>query len=264
MGYSIRTAMTYQIQHLGFGYTDEPVIRNVSLRIERGEFVAIVGPNGVGKSTLLKLMAGLLSRFDGSIRFLDRPLADYRAVELAQRLAFVPQETHVVFPFTSEEMIRMGRLPYRSGFLFDSASDDEYVQRALALTDTGNLADKVFTQISGGERQRVVLASALTQTPEVLLLDEPTVYLDMKHQLQFYEILSRLNRQEHMTIVAVTHDINLAARHAGRMVALSEGTIVADGRPEQVLTAEKLYEVFGITADILDRPDGRKVVIPNA
>ena len=256
--------MTYEIQHLGFGYTDERVIRDVSLGIEPGEFVAIIGPNGAGKSTLLKLMAGLLSRFDGSIHFFDRPIADYRAVDLAQKLAFVPQETHVVFPFTSEEMIRMGRLPYRTGFLFDSGDDDEYVRRALALTDTEDLADRVFTQISGGERQRVVLASALAQTPDVLLLDEPTVYLDMKHQLQFYEILTRLNRQEHMTIVAVTHDINLAARNAGRMVALSEGTIVADGRPDQVLTAEKLYEVFGITADILDRPDGGKYVIPNA
>lgn len=263
MGYPKRTEMTYQIQHLHFTYTDKPVIRDVTLDIEPGEFIAIVGPNGAGKSTLLKLMAGLRFKFDGSIRFLDRSITDYQAVDLAQKVAFVPQETHVVFPFTSEEMIRMGRLPYQNGFLFDSDDDDEFVAHALALTDTTHLADKVFTQISGGEKQRVVLASALAQTPKVLLLDEPTVYLDLKHQLYFYEILTRLNREKNLTIVAITHDINLAARHAVRMIALSKGAIVADGSPDQVLTTEKLYEVFGITADVLDRPEGGKYVIPN-
>jgi iron complex transport system ATP-binding protein len=256
--------MSYRIEHLGFGYTDQPVISDVSLGIGAGEFVTIVGPNGVGKSTLLKLMAGLMPRFDGSIHFQDQAIGDYSPPDLAKRIAFVPQETHVVFPFTSEEMIRMGRLPYRSSFLFDSADDDDCVRRALDLTGTRDLAEKVFTQMSGGEKQRVVLASALAQTPDVLLLDEPTVYLDMKHQLHFYEILTRLNRQENMTIVAVTHDINLAARHSGRMVALFEGGVVADGPPDQVLTPEKLYEVFGIRADIIDRPGGGKYVIPNA
>jgi iron complex transport system ATP-binding protein len=193
---------------------------------------------------------------------MKQPIVEYAPVELARKLAFVPQETHMAFPFTVEEIIRMGCLPYRRSFLFDPASDDAHVARALALTGTEGLADKTFSRISGGERQRVVLASALAQTPRVLLLDEPTVYLDMRHQLHFYEILTQLNREEDLTIVAVTHDINLAARYAGRMIALSGGRVVADGTPDQVLTAEKLYEVFGIAADILERPRGGKVVIP--
>jgi iron complex transport system ATP-binding protein len=256
--------MTYSINSLSFRYSTSPVINNITLAIDDAEFVTLVGPNGAGKSTMLKLMAGLMPQFDGSIAFMDRAIGEYSASELARKIAFVPQETHVAFPFTTEEVIRMGRLPYRKSFLFDAQSDDVHVSRAMALTETGDLAGKTFNQISGGERQRVVLASALAQTPSVLLLDEPTVYLDIKHQLHFYEILKRLNRQEKMTVVAITHDINLAARYAGRMIAISNGAVVADDAPEKVLTTETLYEVFGITADILERPGGGRIVVPTA
>ena len=256
--------MTYAINSLSFAYSGIRVVDRLSVNVEFGEFIAIVGPNGAGKSTLLKLMAGLLSDFEGSLEFMGRPIADYKPVELARKVAFVPQETHVVFPFTVDEMILMGRMPYRQSVLFDTEADDEFVLKAMALTETEHLSGKMFNEISGGERQRVVLASALAQTPQVLLLDEPTVYLDMKHQLGFYQILARLNTQERMTIVAVTHDINLAARHAERMLAIRDGAIAADGTPNQVLTADKLHEVFGITADIIDRPDGGRYVIPSA
>ncbi len=256
--------MTYAINSLSFAYSRTRVVDRLSVNIQSGEFIAIVGPNGAGKSTLLKLMAGLLSDFEGSLEFMGRPIADYKPGELARKVAFVPQETHVVFPFTVDEMILMGRMPYRQSVLFDTEADDEFVRKAMVLTETEHLAGKMFAEISGGERQRVVLASALAQTPEVLLLDEPTVYLDMKHQLGFYQILARLNAQQRMTIVAVTHDINLAARHAGRMLAILDGAIAADGTPDQVLTADKLHEVFGITADIIDRPDGGRYVVPSA
>ncbi len=256
--------MTYAINSLSFAYSSIRVVDRLSVGVKPGEFLAIIGPNGAGKSTLLKLMAGLLSDFEGSLEFMGRPIADYKPVELARKVAFVPQETHVVFPFTVDEMILMGRMPYRQSVLFDTEADDEFVLKAMALTGTEHLSGKMFNEISGGERQRVVLASALAQTPQVLLLDEPTVFLDMKHQLEFYQILARLNTQERMTIVAVTHDINLAARHAERMLAIRDGAIAADGTPNQVLTADKLHEVFGITADIIDRPDGGRYVIPSA
>ena len=256
--------MTYAINSLSFAYSGIRVVDRLSVGVKPGEFLAIVGPNGAGKSTLLKLMAGLLSDFEGSLEFMGRPITDYKPVELARRVAFVPQETHVVFPFTVDEMILMGRMPYRQSMLFDTEADDEFVLKAMALTGTEHLSGKMFNEISGGERQRVVLASALAQTPQVLLLDEPTVYLDMKHQLGFYQILARLNTEERMTIVAVTHDVNLAARHAERMLAIRDGAIAADGTPNQVLTADKLHEVFGITADIIDRPDGGRYVIPSA
>jgi iron complex transport system ATP-binding protein len=171
----------------------------------------------------------------------------------------------MVFPFTVSEIVMMGRLPHRAGTVFDNPRDVEWTRQAMALTDTAALASKTFHQLSGGERQRVVLASALAQDPEVLLLDEPTVYLDLKHQMQFYDILERLNAEREMTIISVTHDVNLAARYARRMIAVRSGVFVADGAPDEVLTPQHLYDIFEITAAVLKRPDGRgSYIIPTA
>src|SRR5438552_7576491 len=255
----------FQLNNVRFSYTSAPVLRGISAGFAAGEFVAVVGPNGAGKSTLLKIMAGLIRGYSGSIEFCGKALSGFKSRDLAKRIAFVPQETHMVFPFTAGEIVMMGRLPHRSGALFDSPRDLEWTREAMILTDTAALASKRFAQLSGGERQRVVLASALAQDPEVLLLDEPTVYLDLKHQLQFYDILERLNSERQMTIISVTHDINLAARYARRMIAVRSGTLVADGSPEEVLTPQHLYDVFEITAAIFKRPDGRgSYIIPTA
>src|SRR5439155_16083026 len=163
------------------------------------------------------------------------------------------------------EIVMMGRLPHRSATLLDSPRDMARTREAMALTDTSDLAFKTFNELSGGERQRVVLATALAQDPEVLLLDEPTVYLDLKHQMQFYDILERLNAERSMTIISVTHDVNLAARYARRMIAMRSGNFVADGTPEEVLTPQHLYDIFEITAAVLKRPDGRgSYIIPTA
>src|SRR5262249_20372850 len=153
--------------------------------------VALVGPNGAGKSTLLKILSGLIHGYTGDAEFSGQPLSRFKRVDLAKRVALVPQETHVVFPFTASEIVLMGRMPHRTGVLFDSSLDRDRIREAMAMTDTAALAAKPFTELSGGERQRVVLASALAQDPEVLLLDEPTVFLDLKHQVQFYDILER-------------------------------------------------------------------------
>jgi iron complex transport system ATP-binding protein len=183
--------------------------------------------------------------------------------ERGRRVAFVPQETHVVFPFSVNQMVLMGRAPHQSASLFDSGIDVERAEYAMRLTDTLDLAKKAFTQLSGGERQRVVLASALAQDPEVLLLDEPTVYLDLKHQIHFYDIVERLNLEHRMTIVSVTHDVNLAARYARRMIAMRAGRFVADGVPESVLTPEHLYEIFEVSVAVFKRTDGRgSYIIP--
>jgi iron complex transport system ATP-binding protein len=247
----------YRIHNLRFAYDSTPVLKGVSAEIVKGEFLALVGPNGAGKSTFLKILAGLLPRYSGTVEFEGRPLSGLSSRKLAQRMAFVPQETHVAFPFRVSEIIMMGRLPHRTGGLFDSPLDVEKCRAAMELTDTLTLSGKTFNELSGGEKQRVVLASALAQDPEILLLDEPTVYLDLKHQIQFYGILERLNVERKMTVVSVTHDINLAARYARRMIAIRDGMFAADGIPDEVLTPERLYEIFEITADVLKRPDGR-------
>ena len=255
----------YQLRNVGFAYTTTPVLGAVSTQFTSGEFVALVGPNGAGKSTLLKILAGLIRNYTGSVEFLGKALLQYNTRELAKRIAFVPQETHMVFPFTVSEIVMMGRLPHRGTAVFDSPHDVARIHEVMAMTDTATLASKTFNQLSGGERQRVVLASALAQDPEVLLLDEPTVYLDLKHQMQFYDILERLNAERGLTIISVTHDVNLAACYARRMIALRAGNFVADGVPDDVLTPQHLYEIFEINAAVLKRPDGRgSYIIPTS
>ena len=255
----------YEFRDLAFSYGTTTVLQGVSGRIEAGAFVALVGPNGAGKSTLLKILAGLLRRASGSLRFMDRPLDEYRVRDLARKVAFVAQETHVVFPFTVDEMILMGRVPHRGGLSFDDEVEWDRIRGIMEATETLQLSGKIFNQLSGGERQRVVLASALAQEPEVLLLDEPTVYLDLKHQIEFYGILERLNAERGMTILSVTHDINLAARYARRMIAICGGTFRADGTPAQVLTPANIYATFGIHAEVLTRSDGQgRYVVPTA
>jgi iron complex transport system ATP-binding protein len=255
----------FHVENLSFRYGTAPVLQGLSANFAEGEFTAIVGPNGAGKSTLLKIMAGLIRGYGGSVEFSGQDLSILASPDLAKRIAFVPQETHMVFPFTVAEIVMMGRLPHRSSSLFDSPRDREWTREAMLQTDTAALSSKGFNELSGGERQRVVLASALAQDPEVLLLDEPTVYLDLKHQMQFYDILERLNAERHMTIVSVTHDVNLAARYARRMIAMRSGKFVADGSPEEVLTPQHLYDIFEITASVFKRPDGRgSYIVPTA
>jgi len=251
------------VHNLVFGYTSTPVLHDVTVDLNTGEFVAIVGPNGAGKSTLVKIMAGLIRGYSGSVEFLEKPVSQWSPRDLAKRIAFVPQETHMVFPFSAGEIVMMGRLPHQGSAVFDSPRDLESVREAMDLTDTAMLASKAFNQLSGGERQRVVLASALAQNPEVLLLDEPTVYLDLKHQMQFYDILERLNADRGLTIISVTHDVNLAARYAKRMIAIRAGQIAVDGHPDEVLTPQHLYDIFEVAATVLKRPDGRgNYIIP--
>ncbi len=255
----------YEFRGLTFAYDSTTVLQDVSNRIEAGEFVAFVGPNGAGKSTLLKILAGLLRKASGTLRFLERPMDRYNARDLARKVAFVAQETHVVFPFTVDEMILMGRVPHRGGLSFDDEAEWERICGIMEATETLQLSGKIFNQLSGGERQRVVLASALAQDPEVLLLDEPTVYLDLKHQIEFYGILERLNAERGMTILSVTHDVNLAARYARRMIAICGGKFRADGAPDQVLTPANIYETFGIHVEILARSDGQgRYIVPTA
>jgi iron complex transport system ATP-binding protein len=256
-------ASVYRIQDLRFAYSQTPVLNGISTTIFVGDFVALVGPNGAGKSTFLKILAGLNRRYAGTVEFDNVSLAKVTSHDLARRVAFVPQETHVAFPFSVNQMVLMGRAPHQSASLFDSGIDIERAEYAMRLTDTLDLSKKAFTALSGGERQRVVLASALAQDPEVLLLDEPTVYLDLKHQIHFYDIVERLNLDHRMTIVSVTHDVNLAARYARRMIAMRAGRFVADGVPESVLTPEHLYEIFEVSVSVFKRTDGRgSYIIP--
>jgi len=238
--------LSFQLSGVGMRYGTSEVLSNVTARLDPGAFVAIVGPNGAGKSTLLGIMAGLRQAYSGTCVYRDRDLRHWNRRALARCLSFVPQSLKLDFPFTAGQVVTMGRTPYGSG-LFETAEDHAAVHRAMETTDTLAFRYRDFRSLSGGERQRVVLASALAQEPEALLLDEPTTYLDLKHQVETYRTLRDLARSGVLT-VAVTHDLNLALTYADRVLMLDRGRLIADGTPAHVLTASRIQDIFSVRA----------------
>lgn len=245
----------YALEAVGMRYGDSEVLADVNLRFEGPGMVALTGPNGAGKSTLLNIMCGLRAGFTGVCRLNGTSIAVWPKREFARLVAMVPQSLKIDFPFTAEQVVLMGRTPYAGG-LFESPEDWGAVAKAMELTDIGQFRNRDFRSLSGGERQRVVLASALAQQPRILLLDEPTTFLDLQHQLSIYDLLRRLAR-EGLLVIAVTHDLNLAAAYSDRVVALKNGRVAADADPCAALAVEKIREVFGVEAEWLQRPGGR-------
>ncbi len=226
----------YEIEGLTFSYGASAVLDGLSLTFHSGEMTAVVGPNGAGKSTLMSVMAGLRDDYSGACRFEGVELRAMRKRDLARRAGFIPQQLRIDFPFTAEQVVFMGRTPHCKG-LFESPEDRRAVAHALVLTDAAPFAKRSFRELSGGEKQRVVLASALAQEPAALLLDEPTTFLDLKHQIAIYALLQKLAREGH-AVIAVTHDLNLASAYADRIVVLREGAVAADGPPDRVISVE--------------------------
>ena len=245
----------FALDDLRFRFGPAQVLRGITLELQPGEMTAVVGPNGAGKSTLMSILSGYRDGYEGSCKFLDIDLREWKKSSLGRRMAFIPQLVRLEFPFTAEQVVMMGRTPHCHG-LFESEQDREAVRRAMEITDTVEFAPREFGRLSGGERQRVILASALAQQPEVLLLDEPTTFLDLKHQLGAYGLLRGLARSG-MSVIAVTHDLNLAAHYADRVIVIAHGRIAANGPPEQVLTAEMVAEVFEVEVNIGAGPTGR-------
>lgn len=240
--------MSYRVQRAGFAYG----LSEASFELPRAGLVAIAGPNGAGKSTLLGIMAGLRHPYSGSCVYGETPIEqevrDWSRREFARRVAFLPQMFRLEFPFTAEQVVLMGRTPYGGGW-FESPDDFQFAQRAMSITDTLVFRDRDFRTLSGGERQRVVLASALAQRPETLLLDEPTTFLDLRHQISMYRLLQELGR-DGMLVVSVTHDLNLALQFADRVLVLDQGRMAADGVPAAILSPDLIDRVFGVRASI--------------
>lgn len=249
----------YSLRDVGMRYGGNPVLRGATLAFGAGEMVAVVGPNGAGKSTLLGIMAGLRASYDGVCSYRDVEVRSWARRRLAHEVSFVPQSLSLQFPFTAEQVVLMGRTPYCDG-LFESPEDHEAVADAMRTTDTLEFRARDFRSLSGGERQRVVLASALAQRPRALLLDEPTTFLDLRHQLSIYALLRNLCRGG-LLVVAVTHDLNLAAAYSDRVVVLDRGQIVSDATPAEVLTAESIRTVFGVETEVRPAREGRPWVM---
>jgi iron complex transport system ATP-binding protein len=230
-------------------------VNHVSLSIEHGDLVGLLGPNGSGKTTMLKLMGGMLRAQGGSIAFLGRPLSEWPRREAARKIAYVPQETHAPFDFSVMEIVLMGRFPHLGPFALEGPDDLAVAQRALEATGMSSFASRLFHTLSGGEKQRVVIASALAQDPRLLLLDEPTASLDVGHQLEVQELLSRLNAGGRVAMVLSTHDLNFAASLCRRLVLVRDGRVLASGATEDVLTPAAVRALYDVDADV--RPHER-------
>jgi iron complex transport system ATP-binding protein len=241
------------------------VLNEVSARIPRGGLVGILGPNGSGKTTLLRLLGGLLPPSSGTVS-LDA--VDLRAIPratIARRMALVPQETQLAFEYSVLEMATMGRYPHLGAFEMEGPEDLDIARAALRATGTDHLADRLFNTLSGGEKQRVVIAGALAQSPDILLLDEPTASLDLAYQLEIRAILARLNGERGMTIVVSTHDLNFAAGLCLELVLLHQGRVLAAGPTELMLEPALIRKLYGVDVDISANPrTGQLMVIPVA
>ena len=236
------------------GYNGREVLHGVDLALWPGEFLGVIGPNGSGKSTLIKALTGILPLARGEVRVAGRSLRAYKPLELARLLAVVPQLSVPAFAFTVREMVEMGRHPHQRGFGTLTAEDRAAVDEAIELTDVAHLQKRAIDQLSSGELQRVTIARALAQRPRILLLDEPTAHLDIGHQLDIFELLVRLNREQQMAVLCISHDLNLAAEYCGRLLLFSVGTVYATGSAAEVVTAEKLCAVYGTLVRVEANP----------
>ncbi|MGB3478458.1 MAG: heme ABC transporter ATP-binding protein [bacterium] len=236
-----------------FSYNTKEVLTNVSFFLKQGEFLGIIGPNGAGKSTILRLICGILRPKHGTITVSDHDTRGIERKQLAKKIAFVPQETHFVLNFTVEEIVMMGRFPYLRAFQRENKTDYEARDHALAYTDLQDFRKRPINSLSSGERQRVVLARALAQEPAILILDEPTSYLDLHHQFAIMELLKKLNK-EGMSIIVVNHDLNLASLYCKRLILMHQGKVFEQGSPGELINERILKEVYQTDVKVIKHP----------
>lgn len=259
--------MTHQqnltIEDLTVGYAERAVIDGLNTSLPPGQITAIVGPNACGKTTLLRSMSRLLRPRGGHVLLDGNDVHRIPAKELAQRLGLLPQSPIAPEGITVGDLVGRGRHPHQRNFRRWSASDDRAVAEALEATSTTSLIDRCVDELSGGQRQRVWIAMILAQQTQVLLLDEPTTFLDVSHQIDVLDLLTDLNRAHDTTIVMVLHDLNLAARYADHLIAMTDGRIHASGTPQEVLTADMMEHLFGMPSAVITDPvSGTPLMLP--
>lgn len=257
--------MQLSAQDLDVSYGVRRALAGVSVDVEPGRLLGVIGPNGSGKSTLIRVLAWLRRPDAGQVRLDGRPLAEIPARERARRIAVVPQETHVAFPIRVRELVLLGRSPYTGGFGWESPADLRIVDEAMERADVSGLARRRVDELSGGERQRAVVARALAQEPRVLLLDEPTASLDLRHAVLLLDLLRDLARDRGLAVAVVLHDLNLAAMYCDRLALLSEGRVHSVGPPTEVLEYQDLCAVYGTELYVAPNDvTGQTVVLPLA
>ncbi|BAZ80292.1 ABC transporter ATP-binding protein [Sphaerospermopsis kisseleviana CS-549] len=252
--------MPLELENLSGGYTALPIVKDVNLSLQTGEWLSLVGANGSGKSTLLKLVSRILSPQGGVILLDGKAIHSQPPNLVAQKLALLPQQQPVPTGLTVRQLVSLGRTPHQKWWQWElTGNDKQIVETAIQKTQLEKFSDRLVENLSGGERQRAFLALALAQEPKVLLLDEPTTYLDINYQLQLLELLKNLNLQQQLTIVTVLHELNLAARYSSRIALLKQGQLWEVGTPETVLNPSNISEVFGVESLIIQTPIGLQV-----
>jgi iron complex transport system ATP-binding protein len=245
---------TLQMLDLTCAYAERPILEDLCLEARPGEVLALIGPNGVGKSTLLRAMARLLLPSKGQICLAEADLWAQSPRDVARQLALAPQGNGVDWAITVREMVSLGRAPHRGWLLPMSASDRRVIERVIKQAGLTELQDRPMTELSGGEQRRVILARVLAQEPGVLLLDEPTSHLDLKFQSEILNLVQKLAHEDGLTVVASLHDLNLAALYADRLALLSGKRLVSVGLPDEVLTSERISQVYGVPVVITQHP----------
>tara|TARA_Y100000588_G_scaffold351809_1_gene403886 strand:- start:1888 stop:2748 length:861 start_codon:yes stop_codon:yes gene_type:complete len=242
-----------EARKISFNVETKTLLNRIDMRAERGSFVGLIGPNGAGKSTLLRAISGVLRNQEGAVWLEGSELSSMPTRDIASMLALVPQIAPYTQGFTAFELVLMGRYPHLGRFEIEGQTDDRIAKEAMHLTETEHFASRTLETLSGGERQRVFLARALTQQPQVLLLDEPTSNLDILHQLTILGLVRNLV-DEGLTAIAAIHDLNLAARYCDQLVLLSNGSVLTEGKPEDVLTSETIELAFRVKSFVYREP----------
>lgn len=254
-----------QVDRVSFAYGEHHILHDVTLSVPRGRIVGLLGPNGAGKTTLLRIMAGTLAPAQGRVLIEGAEVARLPRRDLARRVAVVPQETHSTFDYTALDIVLMGRYPHLGPFELEGTADLDIARDALEATATRYLEGRPFDTLSGGEKQRVVIASALAQASDVLLLDEPTASLDLGYQFEIATLLRHLNQTRTTTMVVSTHDLNLAAALCGEIVLIKDGRVLAQGATGHVLTTANIRALYGVDADVrFHEGAGHLTVVPIA
>ena len=243
-----------KLKNISAGYQDKTVIQNLTLDFKRGEFCALLGPNGAGKSTLLKALIGFQSIEKGEILLKDKPLRKWNKNYLAQEISLIPQDFKLQFDHHVYDLVLMGRFPYLGYWQNYTQKDREITDRILKQLDLFKLKNKMFSQLSGGEKKRVSIARSLAQQTEIILMDEAFANLDINHQLEIMQLLSEINHEYKKMIILVSHNINLAADYCDRIIMMKEGKIIADGNPENTIKSETIRELYGTNLKIVKNP----------
>jgi len=242
------------LKGVGYRYGSHWALRGISLEIGAGELVGVLGPNGSGKTTLIKIADRILEPPEGTVLLRGQPIQSYKRTRLAREVAMVPQENHFQFAFSSLEVVLMGRFPRMGLLQFEGEQDLAVAFEAMEATHCAELAQRPIDQLSGGEKQRVMIARALAQEPKLILLDEPTSFLDLRFKKEIFELLSSLKKERGLSLLTVSHDIDLSARYCDRIVLLDRGNIYAEGRPGEVLTAQNVEAVYGCPVTVDKNP----------